>query len=154
MIEHRTGPSGRRNPVRQTLSAFPTTTGKQLLHLSWILIILLQDSRAKYGKFVRPSRLIEEKKQTLEEDVQTNSLPAKHQEVVEASGKVFESGEKSRWGKCSRLQQTLCRCNFSKLCLCSACGRSWERAMRGGRNIRRDRLPSLRFETSAKAKDQ
>ena len=68
---------------------------------------MLQDSRAKYGKFVRPSRLIEEKKQTLEEDFQTNSLAAEHEEVVEASGKVFESGEKSRWEKFSDI--------FSKL---------------------------------------
>ena len=72
---------------------------------------ILQDSRAKYGKFVRPSRVIEEgvaeNNQTDKVGrVQSSLKPSsadEHEEVLGASVEGFgpEVGEKTRWGKCS-----------------------------------------------------
>ena len=116
------GRSGRCwNPLRKTLSAFPAAAGNRCQTFSIggryssssrLISCPFQDSRAKYGKFVRPSRGIEEPENNLKSGeakkvfmdqtgLKVSLLTGKHQEEVEAVVKGFgqeeEAGEKSRW---------------------------------------------------------
>ena len=134
---------------------------------------IFQDSRAKYGKFVRPSRVIDEEvaknNQTSREtenvgtvNIRLNSsLAGEQQELLGANVKGFglEAGQKSRWEKCSYL----CSANSSPfqfektpIFFYSAFGRSWELVMGRGKFIRRGQRRSLMNKRSKKptAKDQ